>query len=823
MPKRRGRKSAAQTPAPRSERIYGSKKNKPGSASSEKSASKIVLSQEITDALKKKADEYNEKHSNKVSLSDLKAVFRRGAGAYSKTHRPTITGGRPNSRNAWAYARVNKFLKKKAGQKVKAAYVQDDDLLKDGGRLEELLAPNGKPSNLTPEQYKLVRTPEFKAWFGDWEKDPENASKVVDENGEPLVVYHGTYIETPFYEFRKYSYWTDSYESAKSFPTLGYELNAEGQMYNSEAENIWKNFKSENVRVYSCFIKLKKPKIFNYEERFEFQDIEVEEGMPLPKILESLLEQGYDSMRMSGGDEEHFIVFEPNQIKLADGSNTTFDEGNPDIRYDNGGYILVRNDAYDTSMTKRRLPYLGVSAFSIKESDFDGLKQYAQREYEVAPESWTILKIEDFGNCTVSAMKMEETNDYVMQFSDQKPIQEQYEPEKHSLNFEDGSVDYEDAYEVMIQPVPKYFQGGMAAMLLKDTIDSADNINAMVVYSLENDINPKKLSEKEFNEKINPEGKYSDFEVRLAKRELNRYFADGGQTETMEITCQKCGWSWDSSETTPEEMMICHKCGHNNLLPVESEPSTSPYTDTIQMNGPAFLRALEFAREDAKTDMDLHKLTENAIRLSKSGLITMEQYEQMVPEVQMADEGAMVMEEPVEEKYISVEEYIQKEKDEAEAVECCEMSKLSKIMICQGKIDLAENKIKETESVSEQQAWSFIESIWRKCLNNISKNYKKGGETDCGCSKFDNGGLAYGNSHDNGGMPLVVKSTGQNIEIEGGEGVVNKRSMKIDKKVEFEGKKMTPCEVVSKINQMGGGVKFKCDDVKDIIAEDGNF
>jgi hypothetical protein len=35
--------------------------------------------------------------------------------------------------------------------------------------MSNLLAPNGKPSNLTPEQYKLVRTPEFKAWFGDWE------------------------------------------------------------------------------------------------------------------------------------------------------------------------------------------------------------------------------------------------------------------------------------------------------------------------------------------------------------------------------------------------------------------------------------------------------------------------------------------------------------------------------------------------------------------------------------------------------------------------------------------------------------------------------
>ena len=55
-----------------------------------------------------------------------------------------------------------------------------------------LLAPNGKKSNLNERQYAQVRTKEFKDWFGDWENDPENASKVVDENGEPLVVYHGT-------------------------------------------------------------------------------------------------------------------------------------------------------------------------------------------------------------------------------------------------------------------------------------------------------------------------------------------------------------------------------------------------------------------------------------------------------------------------------------------------------------------------------------------------------------------------------------------------------------------------------------------------------
>jgi hypothetical protein len=100
-------------------------------------------------------------------------------------------------------------------------------------------------------------------------------------------------------------------------------------------------------------------------------------------------------------------------------------------------------------------------------------------------------------------------------------------------------------------------------------------------------------------------------------------------------------------------------------------------------------------------------------------------------------------------------------------------------------------------------------------------------EKECGCgcetTTYDKGGLAYGNSHDKGGIPLKVESTGQDIEIEGGEGVINKRSMQMTKQLEFQGKQMTPCEIISKINEMGGGVKFKCADVKKIVAEDGNF
>ena len=82
---------------------------------------------------------------------------------------------------------------------VVAKLFEEDEAHKyaDGG--STLLAPNGKPSNLTPEQYKLVRTPAFIDFFGDWENSPETASKVVDSNGEPLVLYHGTDVE--FNEF----------------------------------------------------------------------------------------------------------------------------------------------------------------------------------------------------------------------------------------------------------------------------------------------------------------------------------------------------------------------------------------------------------------------------------------------------------------------------------------------------------------------------------------------------------------------------------------------------------------------------------------------
>ena len=39
----------------------------------------------------------------------------------------------------------------------------------------------------------IIYSKEFKDWFGDWENDPEHSSKVVDKDGKPLAVYHGSF------------------------------------------------------------------------------------------------------------------------------------------------------------------------------------------------------------------------------------------------------------------------------------------------------------------------------------------------------------------------------------------------------------------------------------------------------------------------------------------------------------------------------------------------------------------------------------------------------------------------------------------------------
>lgn len=118
--------SDSKTPAPKKDQVKGSKENKPDSAKSTKSASSIKFSERVETALKNKVEEHNKnaKDGRRATLSMLKAVYRRGAGAFSTSHRPGM------SRDQWAMARVNAFLKLlKSGKPSNSAYTTDNDLL----------------------------------------------------------------------------------------------------------------------------------------------------------------------------------------------------------------------------------------------------------------------------------------------------------------------------------------------------------------------------------------------------------------------------------------------------------------------------------------------------------------------------------------------------------------------------------------------------------------------------------------------------------------------------------------------------------------------
>ena len=76
------------------------------------------------------------------------------------------------------------------------------------------------------------------------------------------------------------------------------------------------------------------------------------------------------------------------------------------------------------------------------------------------------------------------------------------------------------------------------------------------------------------------------------------------------------------------------------------------------------------------------------------------------------------------------------------------------------------------------------------------------------------GGITKGKSHKEGGIPMQVKSTGQQVELEGGEGVINKSAMADTEKFDFEGEKLTKCEIASRINKdKNYGVSINCEDI----------
>lgn len=163
---------------------------------------------------------------------------------------------------------------------------------------------NGKIENVT-------QSLQFKRWFGDWEKNPNRASKVVNEDGTPKVVYHGTNQE--FHTFQSQN----------------------GAYFFSESQDYAESMAEERGgdRVVQAYLDMRRPL------RVEMQPGEFSDPNYEAKYLREAKAKGHDgvifTLRTGNElvDDTFYAVFDSAQIKSATENIGTFDQAEQDIRY----------------------------------------------------------------------------------------------------------------------------------------------------------------------------------------------------------------------------------------------------------------------------------------------------------------------------------------------------------------------------------------------------------------------------------------------------------------------------------------------------------
>lgn len=223
-----------------------------------------------------------------------------------------------------------------------------------------LQAPNGQPSLLEPKLWATVRTRAFRDWFGDWLHAPEQSSRVVDVNGEPLPVYHGshragfTIFDTALGENPSQFgtpddcyFFSDSRQVAITYCKLEDPASAR------EAElpplSVLAGQRTLFPAVYTCFINIRLPLEADFQGNYwdgrDAEDTSGEGDVPTTNTIAlEAREQGYDAAIIRnvidmGDDASYHLpstvysVFDPSQIKSAYANRGTFDSGNPDITF----------------------------------------------------------------------------------------------------------------------------------------------------------------------------------------------------------------------------------------------------------------------------------------------------------------------------------------------------------------------------------------------------------------------------------------------------------------------------------------------------------
>lgn len=211
---------------------------------------------------------------------------------------------------------------------------------------------NGE-TELDFNQWKQVRSPEFKRWFGDWENDPDDASKVInDETFEPLQVFHGS--PENFHIF-------DDRFSSKNTGNEG--LFGKGFYFAKDGLEAVRYAKGNENGITSAYLNIKNPFTLTPENIALLPDWYVDKVgiVPIKKgaldgkisidsisrltkdgkygndFRKALSEAGFDGASTEFDPYKPegvvYVAFEPNQIKSATDNNGEFSSKNDDIRF----------------------------------------------------------------------------------------------------------------------------------------------------------------------------------------------------------------------------------------------------------------------------------------------------------------------------------------------------------------------------------------------------------------------------------------------------------------------------------------------------------
>jgi hypothetical protein len=213
--------------------------------------------------------------------------------------------------------------------------------------INTLLAPNGKPSNLTADQYNLVRSENFLKFFGDWINNPTKSSKAVDRNGEPAIYYHGSKDKNiTIFDLKKsktnentigqFIYFTKekTYSNQEKF------IGKDGYIYEvflnaRKPLDLFEDVSGSDIIKFFKYTKAKnKPDSFNLNWRGDWSSAfeEILSENENPDLATAVTKFGYDSVYYHNGvGDEMLAIINSTQIKLV--TNTAFDSSNPDIRY----------------------------------------------------------------------------------------------------------------------------------------------------------------------------------------------------------------------------------------------------------------------------------------------------------------------------------------------------------------------------------------------------------------------------------------------------------------------------------------------------------